>query len=137
MLLTVISARAYILHIIITDCVYLKAQTTQSVVVCPRKATRGSDDDDGSVPLFLGASTLKERLAFYAILWLSAWSLVWGGFYVLLSRDINYIFRACHYCALYFSIATVAVSFLGRSLLLVRRDLFRPGMLRFPALCVA
>jgi hypothetical protein len=76
---------------------------------------------------------LKERLALYAISWLSAWSLVWGGFYVLLSRDINYISEPV-ITALYFSIATVAVSFLGRSLLLVRRDLFGPGMLVIPGL---
>ena len=52
---------------------------------------------------------------------------------MLLSRDINYISRPV-VTAFYFLIATAAFSFLGRSLLLARRDLLRPGIFLIPGL---
>jgi hypothetical protein len=76
---------------------------------------------------------LKKRVAVYALLWLLAWCLGWGGFYILLSRNINYISEPA-VTALYFSAATVAASFLGRNSISDRRDLLQPGFFLIPGL---
>lgn len=76
---------------------------------------------------------MKKQVAVYALLWLLAWCLGWGGFYALLSRDINYISEPA-VTVLYFSAVTVAVSFLCRGSILARRDQLRPGFLLVPGL---
>ncbi len=97
---------------------------------------RGSKDHNMGVgiPLWktIGLS-MKRRVVFYTILWLLAWCVGWGGFYLLLSRNINYISRP-DLTALYFSLATLAIVFLSGDVLRVRRDLLHASSFMVPGL---
>lgn len=76
---------------------------------------------------------MKKRIVVCTLFWLSAWCLAWGGFYLLLARNINYISRPV-LTALYFTAATVLCASLGRRLITFRCDLLRPRILLVPGL---
>ena len=78
---------------------------------------------------------MKKRVALSAALWLLVWCAVWGGFYVLLSLNIDYISRP-DVTALYFSAATVMAALLPGGLFRTRRDLLQVSTLTTPGLAL-
>jgi len=79
---------------------------------------------------------VRKRIALYAVVWLLAWCVGWGGFYLLMARNINYVTRP-DLTALYFSVATLALVFLSGDLLLTRHALLKVSWLLFPGLAFA